>query len=560
MPTPFSSLTLLSLKLEETQKRLEKTRLLGEFLQSLEEEEIAPAVYLLLGTIFPSSDPRTLDVSWRTLGDAGAGFKPAPTGKSLSIKEVHQIFSQIAEASGKGSRKEKEELLEVLFSRASREEERILRKIIFGEMRHGVGEGMMVKTIADAMVGQVSSSVGGSRRLQPAKSLTLVERAQMFTGDVGEVAKIAITQGREGLEKISLRLFYPVLPMLAELGKDFSSVFAEHQGEMALEHKLDGARVQIHKRGEEVKIFSRNLKEVTESIPEIASQIRREIQAKEAILDGEVIAVSPVGGDPIRARPLPFQELMRRFRRVHEIEVSMKDVPVKLFLFDLLYLEGKLLIDLPYEERWRLLKEISPENLLVPRIITGDLAEAESFLKESIDMGHEGIMAKSLESPYTPGARGKRWFKIKPAETLDLVIVAADWGSGRREGWLSNYHLACRDEDTGEFWVIGKTFKGLTDEEFTWMTETLLELKIPPSPPFDKGGSGDFTVYVQPQIVVEVAYNEIQRSPTYKSGFALRFARITRIREDKSPQEVDTLNRLKELYQKQFQYKGKIEL
>ena len=341
--------------------------------------------------------------------------------------------------------------------------------------------------------------------------------------------------------------------MLAQLGEDFSSLIAEHQGKTALEYKLDGARVQIHKGGKEVRIFSRHLKEVTESIPEITTQIQKEIQAKEAIFDGEVIATNSQG------KPLPFQELMRRFRRVQKVELSMKEVPVRLFLFDLLYMNGRSLIDLSYKERWKCLKEISPEDLLVPRIITGEISEAKSFLKEATISGHEGLMAKSLESPYTPGARGKRWFKIKPAETLDLVIVAADWGSGRREGWLSNYHLACRDSETGEYWVIGKTFKGLTDEEFTRMTQALLKLKIPPLSPFNKGGLGDYTVYVKPQIVVEVTYNEIQKSPKYESGFALRFARITRIREDKTPQEADTLTHLKDLYQRQFRYKGRIE-
>ncbi|MCH7760543.1 ATP-dependent DNA ligase [candidate division TA06 bacterium] len=531
MPTSFSQLVQLCQRLEGTQKRKEKMRLLGDFLLSLHEGEIAPAVYLLLGTIFSTQDPRTLDVSWKSLQEVGAGVKPASTGSAsdgLTVLEVHQIFSEVAKASGKGSRKEKGELLEKLFNRASREEARILRKIIFGEMRHGVGEGMMLKALSEA--GDVDHQ--------------LVERAQMFTGDLGELARIALTQGGVGLVKISLHLFHPVQPMLAQLGEDFSSLIAEHQGKTALEYKLDGARVQIHKGGKEVRIFSRHLKEVTESIPEITTQIHKEIQAKEAIFDGEVIATNSQG------KPLPFQELMRRFRRVHKVELSMKEVPVRLFLFDLLYMNGRSLIDLSYKERWKCLKEISPEDLLVPRIITGEISEAKSFLKEATISGHEGLMAKSLESPYTPGARGKRWFKIKPAETLDLVIVAADWGSGRREGWLSNYHLACRDSETGEYWVIGKTFKGLTDEEFIQMTKDLQNLKISETP---------YTVSVKPQIVVEIAYNEIQRSPKYESGFALRFARFTRIREDKTPREADTLTRLKDLYQRQFQYKGRIE-
>jgi DNA ligase-1 len=538
MSTPFTKVVGLCQSLEKTPKRNEKIRLLVEFLRFIDKEEITPAVYLILGSVFSGQDPRTLDVSWKTLKEASSKsqipnskqipMSELPNSKLLTIVEVHQTLSQVAEASGKGSRKEKEDLLVSLFSRASLEEERTLKKIIFGEMRHGVGEGMMVKALAEAADVHVD----------------LVEKAQMFSGDIGRVASIALLKGKEGLEKLSLELFSPVQPMLAQVGEDFDTVIAVHEGQTALEHKLDGARVQIHKKRDRVKIFSRHLKEVTDSIPEVVEMIQDEIKIGEAILDGEVIAISPEG------KPLPFQELMRRFRRVHEVEASMQDIPVKLSLFDILYLDKKSLIDLHYEERWNFLREIAPEKLLVSQIVTGDVSEAKAFLEEALLQGHEGVMAKSLQSSYTPGARGKRWFKIKPSETLDLVIVAADWGSGRREGWLSNYHLACRDKETGDYWVIGKTFKGLTDEEFTWMTKILQKLKTK---------EGPYTVYVKPQIVVEVTYNEIQRSPTYKSGFALRFARITRIREDKSPSESDTLTRIKDLYQKQFRYKGKIK-
>jgi DNA ligase-1 len=240
---------------------------------------------------------------------------------------------------------------------------------------------------------------------------------------------------------------------------------------------------------------------------------------------------------------------MRRFRRVHQIEETMKEVPVRLYLFDLLYLNGQSFIDQPSQERWQKLTEICDKNLLAERFIANEAKTAEQFLQRAMDAGHEGLMAKDLTSIYQPGSRGKKWFKIKPAETLDVAIVAADWGYGRRTGWLSNYHLAVRDSETGEFLVIGKTFKGLTDAEFRWMTENLQKLKI---------SETNYTVHVRPQIVVEIAYNEIQRSPQYKSKFALRFARIKRIRSDKLPEQIDTIERLRQLYERQFERKGEV--
>jgi DNA ligase-1 len=238
---------------------------------------------------------------------------------------------------------------------------------------------------------------------------------------------------------------------------------------------------------------------------------------------------------------------MRRFRRVHEVDEMVKQIPLKLFLFDVIYLNGKLLIDTPYDERWRILNELTGGTLLATRVVTKDRDEAAKLMAASVEAGHEGLMAKDLKSTYTPGVRGKKWFKIKPAETLDVAIVAAEWGSGRRHGWLSNYHLAVRDEDTNEYLVVGKTFKGLTDDEFKEITKKLLTLKTKET---------EYVVYVKPSIVAEVAYNEIQRSPHYKSGYALRFARIIRFREDKRPEDADTLQRLSRLYQDQFRFKA----
>jgi DNA ligase-1 len=269
------------------------------------------------------------------------------------------------------------------------------------------------------------------------------------------------------------------------------------------------------------------------------------VKLEEAVVEGEVVAIDRMG------RPLPFQDLMRRFHRIQEVQKMSIEVPLQLYLFDILYCDGRPLIDEAYSMRWRVLANSVDPTFLAPRIVTGDVEEAVIFLKEALKAGQEGLMAKRLDSSYTPGAREGKWYKIKPFENLDLVVIAADWGYGRRKGWLSNYHLGARVDETGEFVSLGKTFKGLTDEEFRVMTKRLQELKIRETP---------YTVYVKPSIVVEVAYNEIQRSSQYKSGFALRFARITRFREDKRPDQADTISRVKAQYERQFKAKGRLDL
>jgi DNA ligase-1 len=373
-----------------------------------------------------------------------------------------------------------------------------------------------------------------------------VKRASMVLGDIGTVAALIKAEGKEALSKIDFKIFRPVKLMLAQMANDVAEALKEHGGKTAFEHKLDGARVQIHKQGECVQIFSRRLTDVTKSLPEIVEIVRREIKAHEVIVEGEVIATDSKG------HPIPFQHLMRRFKRVHDIMDIAETVPVKLFLFDILYLNGESLILLPYLQRRQILVENVGKIPLTKQIITDSIEEAESFLKEAIDSGHEGLIAKRLNSEYTPGIRGKHWLKIKPVlEPLDLVIVAAEYGYGRRRRWLSDYYLAARDAETGEFLVVGKTFKGLTESEIVEMTKRLKKLAV----------KEEYRrVFVIPKIVVEVAYNEIQKSPKYKCGMALRFARITRIRGDKTPEEADTIQKVREIYQRQFLKKGNISL
>ena len=486
---------------------------------------MAAAISFLTGRPLPFADTRTLDVSWATLSEALAATGSSPDTPSLTIRDVAATFDDVAGASGPGSKRAKVERLTALLSRATDEERAALRSILLGEMRIGLHEGLLQEAIALA---------AGA---EPA----LVRRAAQFLADLAEVARIALTDGRLGLQRVGVRLFVPLLPMLAESTETVDDVFAVHPGGTALEVKYDGARIQLHQQGDRVRIWSRGLTEVTESLPDVVAIARGEFHGDGLILDGEVVAVGPDG------RPLPFQDLMRRFRRVRAIEAAAAEIPLALYLFDCLMLDEGSLIDEPYERRWAALERVTGGAHLARRIIPQDVRDAETFLSKALASGHEGLMAKALDSPYAPGSRGKRWLKVKLAETIDCVIVAADWGSGRRRGWLSNYHLAVADGATG--WApVGKTFKGLTDEEFRGMTARLQALAI-----HDDG----YTVTVRPEVVVEVAYNEIQRSPHYSSKFALRFARITRIRDDKSPQQATSLAELRALYERQFASKSR---
>ena len=327
--------------------------------------------------------------------------------------------------------------------------------------------------------------------------------------------------------------------MLAEIAGDVGEALAAHGGASAIEYKYDGARIQLHRDGDRVAIWSRRMSDVTRSLPDIVAIARRDLGGAPFILDGEVVALDAAG------RPLPFQELMRRFRRVRGVEAAAAELPLTLHLFDCLMADGRSLLDEPYATRWEALERLTGGRWLAERAMIASAAEGEALMARALAAGHEGVMAKDPRSAYEPGGRGKRWFKLKAAQSVDCVIVAADRGSGRRVGWLSNYHLAVRD---GEDWAeVGKTFKGLTDREFTLMTARLQALAIA-----DDG----YTVRVRPEVVVEVEYNEIQKSPTYPSGFALRFARIARLREDKAPGQATTLEELRGLYERQFATKG----
>jgi len=561
MPVSFLELCELCEKLQATTKRLVMVDLVANFLKNLHPEEVEPAVSMILGRPFPRWDQRVLELSWATLsglirhvtnadwsefrkafsetGDVGSATKAVFEAsrvrrqatlfeKPLSILEVRRTFESIAETTGYGSRERKERLLETLLGQVSPLEAKYVVKIVIGEMRTGFYEGLMELAVSKAF----------------GLSLEKVQTASMLTGDIGEVTSLIRLKGNAAVDQLGFTVFRPIKPMMAQMATDANEVLREAGGAMAFEYKLDGARIQVHKSGDEIRVYSRRLTNVTESLPEVVQLVRSNVKADQAILEGEVIAV---GED--RASPLLFQHLMRRFRRVHEIEEMTKRIPIDLQLFDVIYLDGQSLINVPYIERRKRLGEIAGYIQLTKQLITANLGDAEEFLKEALNAGHEGLMAKKLDSPYTPGIRGKRWFKIKQVlEPLDLVIVAAEWGYGRRHEWLSDYYLAARDTETGEFMVVGKTFKGLTDDEIIEMTKRLQELIVKEEP---------HRVVVVPKIVVEVAYNEIQKSPKYECGMALRFARIARIRDDKNPEDADTIHHVREIYEKQYEKKAK---
>jgi len=528
--TSFRSFAELCKSLEATRSRNEKVRLISDFITALQPAELTIAVRFLTGRVFSEQEIKKLGVGGATLWKLAKAktlqTSLLPQDGGIGLTEVDRAFQLLASLSGKDRQKRAENLLHGLFSRFTDLEKKYAFRLISGEMELGAVDGVLLAAVA------------GSSKLD----LDRVRRAYMIMGDIGKVAELALTNP-DAVRSAKIVLFSPVRPMLAEMAEGIGQILESHPRGTSFEYKYDGARIQIHNSGEEVRIFSRRLTDVTESIPEIVALAKDLTRNRQTLLEGEVMAV-----DSDR-KPLPFQDLMRRFRRVHDIEGATETVPLQLRLFDILLLNDEELTERSYSQRREILEREVPSELLAPRMVTADESEVQRLFDKALAEGHEGLMAKALDSRYEVGKRGKKWFKLKKAETLDVAIVAAEWGYGRRTGWLSNYHLAVRDESTGEHLVVGKTFKGLTDAEFAEMTKRLKESKV---------SETDYTVKVKPTIVVEVAYDEIQRSPHYKSGFALRFARITRIRDDKTVDEIDTLQRLRALYDHQFIRKGRL--
>jgi DNA ligase-1 len=505
-------LVTTSAEVAGTRSRLRKRAFLSECLRAAAVHEVALVVDYLTGNL-PQGRIGLGPAIVRDL----AGGEPAAT-PTLSLDRVNDTFEAIAGTQGKGSQAARRDLLGKLFADATRNERDFLIRLILGELRQGALEGVLMDAIADAA------------ELPAAE----VRRAVMLAGEPAPVAAAALSEGRAGLARFRLEPMSPLKPMLASPAEDMGKAI-DALGEAALEYKLDGARVQIHRVGTDVRIFSRRLHDVTERLPELVERTLA-LPAERLILDGEVLALREDG------RPHPFQVTMRRFGRKTDVAAMRDGLPLSVFLFDCLHRDGTDLIDVPARERFASMAEGIAADLLVPRTVTGEADVANAFLREALDRGHEGVMAKSLNSVYAAGSRGAEWLKVKQAHTLDLVILAAEWGSGRREGWLSNLHLGARNPEDRSFVMLGKTFKGLTDKMLEWQTKRLLELEI---------GREGHVVHVRPELVAEIAVNEIQASPQYPAGLALRFARVKRYREDKTADEADTIATVREIHARQ---------
>ncbi len=420
---------------------------------------------------------------------------------------------------GAGSKTERTAIIAALFATATDTERDFLSRLLQGELRQGALESLMIDAVAAA------ASLPASA----------VRQAAMVANGVASVAHAALTEGLSGLRRYALVLMQPVAPMLAQPADDVAFALRAF-GTAAFEWKLDGARVQVHKSETDIRVFTRNRNDVTASVPEIVDALR-DVAARELILDGEAIALRANGA------PQPFQVTMRRFGRTLDVSEMRAALPLSVFFFDCLRYDAQTLTEAPASARFEALARAVPPKLRVPRIVTGDADVASAFCDDALDRGHEGVMAKSLTAPYEAGKRAASWLKVKRLHTLDLVVLAAEWGHGRRKGWLSNLHLGARDEQSGKFVMLGKTFKGMTDEMLAWQTQALLARET---------RRDDWTVHVRPELVVEVAFNDLQSSPRYPGGLALRFARVKRYRDDKGPADADSIGTVRAIYDGQL--------
>jgi DNA ligase-1 len=497
--TLFADVVAASAEIAGTSSRSQKIAILAELLGRLEPDELPIAVATLSGV------PRQ--------GRIGIGYsiahgieRASAATPSLTIDEVDRAITAIQQAVGSGSATRRREILGDLFGRATAQESDFFRRLFTGELRQGALAGLMLDAIS------VAADVPGQ----------IVRRAVMLSGDLPRTAAIAMTSGEEGLHDIGFEIFRPILPMLASTAESVAEAVSGF-GRASIEWKLDGIRIQVHRRDDKVRIYTRNLNDITDALAGIADAVRR-LPVRQAVLDGEALWMDQ--GDPGT-----FQETVSRIDR---------DAPpegVETFLFDLLHIDGDDLLDLPLEERSTRLEAIAPQ-LKIPAVLTSDVDEAQQVLEEALRAGHEGVVVKDAMSRYGAGRRGKAWRKVKPVQTYDLVVLGAEWGHGRRQGWLSNLHLGAREPGTGEFVMVGKCFKGLTDDLLRWQTKVLLEREV------ERRG---IAVLVRPELVVEVALDGVQVSTRYPGGIALRFARVKRYRPDKNPDEADTIDDLRAL-------------
>lgn len=491
-----------------TPSRKAKIEALARCLRQARGQDIPILVSFLSG----HPRQRRLGVGWAAL----KSLPPPVSDPKLSLEEVDLAFQRLEAASGSGSSSTRSRELDALMSRATSSEQSFLRRLISGELRQGAKSGGMEQAIADAAEIPVD----------------VVRRQGMASGSLELVASNVLGEGKASETGLQLHPGTPVQPMLAQSATSLDGAMAR-TGPAAIDCKLDGVRVQVHRVGDSTTVFTRSLAPITHRVPAVLDAIRG-VEAESVILDGELISLRPDG------RPRPFQETASRVASTQKGDEGEASQPLTLFVFDILHLDGMDLIDLPASQRFEIAAQVVPESLQVPRIWPADAPTGRKFLDDALTAGHEGVVVKSLASPYEAGRRGAGWIKVKSPLTLDLVVLAAEWGHGRREGWLSNLHLGAFDPETGSFAMLGKTFKGLTDAVLEWQTRKLQELEV---------RRDRWTVYPRPELVVEVAFDGIQTSSRYPSGMALRFARVVRYRADKRVEEADTLSMVRRLYE-----------
>jgi DNA ligase 1 len=511
--TLLASLVGASQRVGATSSRLGKVRELASLLQSLAGDEIQIAVHYLSG----DTPQGRIGIGYAVLQAAAADTVAGEA--TLAIADVDRKLSAIAAIRGAGSATERATALREMFARATAAEQEFLIALLVGELRQGALHGVMIDAIASA------ANLPASQ----------VRRAAMYAGSLGVVARMALLEGAAALATLRLQLFSPVAPMLAQTAADVGEALQQLPGEVAFEWKMDGARIQVHKGWQEVRIYTRTLNDVTAALPEIVQSVAT-FPARELVLDGEAIAFN------VSERPHPFQMTMRRFGRKLEVEKARLDLPIRAFFFDCLYLDGHSIADRPTTERFQALAAAVPASSRIPRLVTASEPAAQTFYAAALAAGHEGVMAKSLSAPYEAGNRDARWLKIKHVHTLDLVVLAAEWGHGRRTGKLSNLHLGALEPASGEFIMLGKTFKGLTDPMLTWQTAQFLAREI---------GRSQGTVFVRPELVVEIAFSDLQASTRYPGGLALRLARVKRYRDDKRAEEADTMEAVRRIFASQ---------
>lgn len=496
-----------SVAVAATRSRRTKVALLAACLRQAEPDELPPTVAYLSGEL----RQRQIGVGFASLRD----LPPPAATATLTVARLDTALEEIGVQRGPGSQVARRRLLGQLFAAATADEQRYLRSLLTGEVRQGALAGVMTDAVAAAAEVPVAD----------------VRRALLLSGDLRAVADAALTGGSEALRGFRLQVGRPLSPMLAQTAATVDDAIGR-VCPAAVDYKLDGVRVQVHRDGDDVAVFTRSLDDITSRLPEVVEAVRA-LPVRTAVLDGEALAFGQDG------RPSRFQVTASRVGRRGDPAAMRADTPLSSYYFDLLHLDGEDLLDAPAHRRWTALAETVPSELLIPRTVVSTVDQAGEWFAGALDAGHEGVVVKSIDTPYEAGRRGGGWLKVKPRHTLDLVVLAAEWGHGRRRGFLSNLHLGARDPAGGHV-MLGKTFKGLTDEMLRWQTERLLALER---------ARDDWTVYVRPELVVEIAFDGVQTSSRYPGGMALRFARVLRYREDKPASEADTVETVRALHE-----------